>query len=44
MFDFSNISLPNNIFCVAKDAMDTKGFGAPTEMLISLMLYTSINK
>ena len=43
-FDLSNISLLNENFCVAQDAMDTKGFGTPTEMPMSLMLHPSINK
>ena len=43
-FDLSSINLLNNIFCVAQDAMDTKGFGTPTEMLMSLTLRPSINK
>ena len=44
MFDLSDINLLNKIFCVAQDAMDTKGFGTPTKMLMSLMLHPSINK
>ena len=44
MFDLSNINLLNKIFYIGQDAMDTKGFGTPTEMLMSLMLHPSINK
>ena len=41
MFDISDINVLNKIFCVAQD---TKGFGTPTKMLMSLMLHPSINK
>ena len=44
MFGLSNMNLLNQIFCVAQDAMDTKGFGTPTEMPMSLMFHASINK
>ena len=44
MFYLSNINLLNENFCVARDALDTKGFGTPTEMLVSLILHPSINK
>ena len=37
-------NLLNKNFCVAQDAVDSKGFGTSTEMLMSLMLYPSINK
>ena len=43
-FDLCNINLLNRNFCVALDAMDTKGFGTFTEVLMNLMLYPSINK
>ena len=34
--DLSDINLLNKFFCVVQDAMDTKGFGTSTEMLMSL--------
>ena len=43
-FDLSNINLLNEIFFVARNAMDTKGFGTPTEMPMSLTFHPSINK
>ena len=43
-FDLCNVNLLNKNFCVAKDALDTKGFGTLTEMLMNLMLHPSINK
>ena len=43
-FDLCNINLLNKNFCVAQDALDTNGFGTPTEMFMSLMLHPSINK
>ena len=43
-FDLSNINLLNKIFFVAQDAMDTKGFGTPIEMPMSLMFHPSTNK
>ena len=43
-FDLSNIKLLNKIFSEAQDAMDTKGFGTPTEMPMSLMFHSSVNK
>ena len=43
-FDLCNINLINKNFCVAQDAMDTKGLGTPIEMLMSLMRHPGINK
>ena len=43
-FDLCKINLPNKNFCVAQDTLDTKGFGTLTEVLMSLMLHSSINK
>ena len=40
----SNINSLNKNFYVTQKALDTKEFGTPTEMLMSLMLDISISK